>query len=335
MKERFVQSFFVIGFTVVLLTGCGNRASDPEKILTTIPYASFTDSIRQFPENPRYYLERGLLLSQNNKHELATADYKKAWELSSDETVALEYASNLFMINKSETAIRFLTECRKKFPENREFSRRISEAYAQTGKRKEALAEYDQMIQQDSLHFMAWYERGLLLLRLKDTSEALVSLLQSYAIQPTNYTGLAIAGIYSERKDPRIVSICDDILKRDSTGGMVDPLLLKGIYYSDNKQYKLALDLFEECIKRDWKFTEAHLEKGIAWFDQKEYVQSLDAFKIAATVSNTNADCYYWMARCFEVLKDKEQAKENYERALSLNGRLVEAEEGLERLKQH
>lgn len=324
----------VILFFILVQAGCSDNKTGSTKILSTAPYAVWSDSIRQFPDNPRYYLERGLLLSQNDKHEIATADYKKAWEISSDEGVALEYTSNLLLVNKTEEALLFLHECRKKFPANKEFSRRISEIYAQTGKRKEALAEYDKMIEQDSLNFMALYEKGLLLLRLKDTSEALASLLKSYALQPINYTGLAIAGIYSEKKDPRIIGICNDILAKDSTGEMVDALLLKGIYYSDTKEYTTALKLFDECIKRDWKFTEAHIEKGIAWFDQKEYNNALDAFKMAATVSATNADTYYWMGRCFEALHDKQQAKENYERALSLNRELVEAEYGLERLKQ-
>ncbi len=330
-------SFLIIPFFLIIiffLTGCSGNERDDQQILSQPPYDALSDSIRQFPDNPRYYLERGLLLSQNNKHEIATVDYKKAWDLSSDEGVALEYASNLLLLNRTNEALLFLNDCRKKFPGNIEFGRRISEVYAQTGRRKEALAEYDKMIEQDSLNFMAWYERGLLLVRLRDTSAAVQSLQRSYAIQPINYTGLALANIYSNQKDPRVIIICDDILKKDSAGLMVDPLLLKGIYYSDIKQYNTALALFEECIKRDWKFIEAYIEKGIVLFDQKKYTNALEVFKLGATVSNTNADTYYWLGRCYEELKDKEQAKENYGRALSLDRDLVEAEDGIERLKK-
>ena len=331
-------SFLIIPFFLIIiffLTGCSGNEPDAQQILTHPPYDALSDSIRQFPDNPRYYLERGLLLSQNNKHEIATPDYKKAWDLSSDEGVALEYASNLLLLNRTNEALLFLNDCRKKFPGNIEFGRRISELYAQTGRRKEALAEYDKMIEQDSLNFMAWYERGLLQVRLRDTSAAVQSLQRSYAIQPINYTGLALANIYSNQKDPRVIIICDDILKRDSAGLMVDPLLLKGIYYSDIKQYNNALALFEECIKRDWKFIEAYIEKGIVLFDQKKYTNALEVFKLGTTVSNTNADTYYWLGRCYEELKDKEQAKENYGRALSLDRDLVEAEDGIERLKKN
>lgn len=334
MKKGLLLIIPVVLLFILVQSGCKSEGNDVQNMLLQPPFAALSDSIRQFPDNPRYYLERGLLLSQNNYHEFATTDYKKAWDLSSDEGVGLEYASNLLLVNKTEEAVLFLNECRKKFPDNIEFGRRVSEVYAHTGRRKEALAEYDKMIERDSLNFMAWYEKGLLLTLLKDTAAALQSFQRSYDIQPVNYVGLAIASIYSDQKDPRLIAICDDVLMRDSTGQMVDALLLKGIYYSDMKQYKAALEIFEECIRRDWKFTEAHIEKGILWFDQHEYIKALDAFKVGATVSNTNGDTYYWMGRCFEALNDKEQAKENYERALSLNRDLIEAEYGLDRLKR-
>ena len=333
MKKKL--SVFISGLVLVLflISGCTESGADAGKILTRPPYRAYTDSIRQFPENPGFYLARAILLSQNNLHEIASADYKKAWDLSGDEGVALEYASNLRLLNHTDEALLFLNEFRKKFPENKEFGRRLSELYAETGRREQALAEYDKLIQEDSLNFMAWYERGLLLSKLEDTAEALASLERSYSIQPVNYTGLALANIYSAQQNPRILVICDDILRRDSTGEMVDALMLKGIYYSDIKEYKPALELFEKCIQRDWKFIDAHLEKGKIYYFQKDYQKALETFKMAVTVSNTDADAYFWLGRVYEELKDYEQAKENYQRALSLDKKITEAKDALKRLK--
>ncbi|MBC7849809.1 MAG: tetratricopeptide repeat protein [Chitinophagaceae bacterium] len=298
-------------------------------LLKSPPFLAITDSIREFPDNPRHYLARALLLSQNNLHDAATPDYQKAWELSKDEAIALEYASNLQLVNKTTEAIEFIKARQQDFPNNQEFGRRLSEVYAATGKRKEALEEYDKLILSDSLNFMAWYERGVLLARLRDTTEAIISLEKSYAIQPINYTGLALAQIYSMQQNPRLLTICDDILHRDSTGEVIDALFIKGTYYADTKEYTKALPIFEECIKLDWKFLDAHLEKGHAYFAQKDFKKALEAFKMAATVSNTDPDAYYWMARSFEADGDKVQAKENYERTLSLDPRFEEARQRL------
>lgn len=334
MKRNFAFGGLALAIILFTFYACDNGPSSAsDQVLNRPPFKGLTDSIRQFPKDATLYLNRGLLLSQQNLHELATADYKKAWELRPDEATALEYAANLMLINDGPAAVKFLQECRKQFPGNGEFNRRLSEAYALSGRRKEALAEYDDLIARDSLNFMAWYERGLLLIRLKDTAAAEASLERSYAIQPVTYTALALAQLYYVKMNPRVITLCDDILQKDTVSANVDALFLKGIYYSDKKEYAQALSLFEDCIKADWKFADAHIEKGIVYFEQKDYAKALSAFTVAATVENTNADAYFWQARCNEMQGDKEKAAENYERALSFDPGFLEAEIRLERLR--
>ncbi len=77
--------------------------------------------------------------------------------------------------------------------------------------------------------------------------------------------------------------------------------------------------MFNECIRRDWKFADAYIEKGIVLHDLKKYDSALKVFTTAATVTNTNADAWYWMARFYEVKGKKELALVNYKRALALD----------------
>lgn len=335
MKKRpFIVSFLFLTIAFFISQCTGSESPSTADILSKAPFKGLTDSIKQFPDQVELFLSRGLLLSQNNLHLLANADYKKAWELQPSEGIALEYASSLLLINKSDEAILFLKNCQVKYPSNPEFSRRLSEVYASTGKKEEALNEYEKMIARDSLDFMAWYEKGLLLQRLKDTTAAIKAFEYSYRIQPINYTGLALANLYSYQRNPKLLAICDDILRRDSTGEVIDALFIKGAYYADTKDYQKALSLLDACIRIDWKFLDAHLEKGQVWFDQKEYEKALDAYKMAATVTNTNPDAYFWMGRCYEALNDKVQARENYQRAVSLDKTFYEAEQRLDRLDE-
>src|SRR6266850_1894827 len=89
------------------LIGCdwNDNRPDPEKVLSAAPYSGLTDSISRFPDNDSLYLQRALLLSQNNQHEIATSDYKKAWQLHPNEATALEYISNLLLVEKLKEAI--------------------------------------------------------------------------------------------------------------------------------------------------------------------------------------------------------------------------------------
>ncbi len=327
-----MKNLLFLGWILALVVA-GCRSNERDTILSKPPFASITDSIRKFPDRADLVLQRALLLSQNKMHELATADYKKAWEMAQEEVTALQYASNLILTNKTDEAITLLTECRKKFPADTEIARRLSELYAQNGRRKEALKLYDDMIRQDSTNFMFWFEKGRLLIKLDDSTAAIEALEKSFALQPLYYNGLELANIYSNQNNPRVLDICDYIIARDSTGEILDARLLKGIYYSNKKQYEEALKYFDECIRLNWKFDQAHIEKGIVYFDRKDFKQALESFKVAATVSNTNPDAYFWMGRCFEEMKEKEQAHENYQTALTFDPTMDEAREGYQRTK--
>lgn len=335
MKRRFL-SFTVILFIVTIgscdLLDKTTKEGEAAKILNNPPFGGLTDSIHQFPDNADLHLKRGELLSQQNLHELALPDYKKAWELSPDETTALIYTANLFMAGKEQDAIRMLKQCVKKFPENPEFKRRLSEAYLQTGEISDALSQYNSILKNDSNNFEAWYEKGVLLVQLKDTSNAILAFEKAYSLQPLQLSGLTLANLYAETKNPKVLALCNKLIEKDSLEELADAMFIKGIYLSNINQPGQALEQFEHCIKRDWKFTEAYIEKGIILFNTNQIDEALKTFNLASKVSNTYSDAYYWMGRCYEAIGKKQEAIDNYQRALSLDRSFTEAREALKRL---
>lgn len=321
---------------LLLLAGCDDRNENSAlsfKILTSPPYAGLTDSIEQFPDDPALYLQRAVMLSQHNRHEIATADYKKSWELKPDPNTALEYISNLLTTDRVDEAVAMLEQGTKQYPENPEFSRRLSEVYFHMGKSRQALEQYNSILEKDSTDFEIWYDKGILLAQMKDTAAAIEALEKSFSIQPINYSGLALATLYVSLKNPRALEICDLLLRTDTAAQQTEPIFMKGVYYSETKNYNKALQQFDECIKRDWKMTDAYIEKGIVLFEQKKNKEALEIFKLASTVSNTNADAYFWMGRSHETLGNKKEAITNYQRAISLDRNFEEAWEAIQRLK--
>ena len=279
------------------------------------------------------YLERAIRLSQNKKLELATPDFKKSWELSQNEDVALEYISNLLLVNKVQEAVKVLKECEEKFPDNTDFNRRLGEIYAETENTGEALEQFEIIIKKEPDNFEAWYDKGNLLARLKDTAAAIEALERSFTLQPINYTGIALANLYVGRKNPKALQICNYLIQKDTANVQTDAIFTKGIYYSETGRNDLALQQFEECIRRDWKLTDAYVEKGIIFYEQKKLDTALKTFNMSVTVSNTNADGYFWIGRCYEAMKDNTKAIENYQRALSLDRTFMEAGERIKRLR--
>lgn len=334
MNPRFFTLFI---FIIITFTCCNqfdkNNNSASLELLNDQPFKALTDSIGRFPDVAELYYKRGVLLSQHEQHELAFSDYQKAWKSNPNETTALSYVSNLLVTGRQEQAIQLLEECGKKFPGNAEFKRRLSETYLQSGNNAMALSQYNTITATDSGNFEAWYEKGLLLTQLKDTTNAIYALKKAYAIQPLQLYGIYLANLYAETKNVNALVLCDELIRKDTLEESTDALFVKGIYFANTNKNIEALEQFDYCIKRDWKFTEAYIEKGIILYHQQNVEEALKTFALAAKVSRTYADAYYWMGRCFETIGNIHDAKENYSMALTLDRNFPEAKKALERIK--
>lgn len=313
-----------------------DKKDEAADVLRQPPYAALTDSLDQLKatDPAGLHFRRGELLSHNNLHELAVADYRAAWNLHPDEATGLRYATTLSIVGQTDSAIRLLQECRRQYPANASFSNMLGDLYLQSGRMKDALQLYDDLLQADPGNFEAWYEKGLLLEKAADTAGALEALHKAYTLQPVNTYTLELAHLYAESRNSAALSLCDEVLRKDSGRSLLDPFFIKGIYYSNTAQYARALVQFDSCIGRDWKFTDAYLEKGIVLFHQKKYPQAMEVFQMSIKVSNTYADGYYWMGRCYEATGQKEEAITWYQQALGLDKDFTEAAERIRRLRQ-
>ncbi|WP_290792000.1 tetratricopeptide repeat protein [Flavihumibacter sp. UBA7668] len=320
------------------LSACNNESAEkqePGAILSAEPYSGITDSIKNDSKNPALYQRRAELLFQNGELELAHKDVLKVWELDPTESHAEQLVNILFMTGKNKAAVDLLKVLIKEYPENEQFQRRMSEALVNSGEINQAIQSFDRMIEEDSANFEAWFEKGLLYLEEKDTASALRDLENSYRLQPLQLTALTLANIYAETKNDRALVLADRIIARDSTGEMADPFFIKGIYFVNTGNSAKALDLFNTCIRMNWKFQEAYIEKGIIYFESKNLDEALQQFKLAATVTNTYPEAYYWQGRCYEELGMKDEALANYGRAYSLDRTFQEAVEAAKRVEKN
>jgi tetratricopeptide (TPR) repeat protein len=335
-KIKFLAIFLIFSS----LSSCGlfdspaTTTSGFDEVLNKAPFKGITDSISKAPQDAALLFKRAELLSQNNQHDIAYYDYKKSWEISPNEATAIYYSSNLFLTARNKEAVNLLKSCIEKYPTNPDFKRRLGEAYIQAGQRNEALTLYDDILKADSANFEALYEKGMLYSQLKDTFNAIATLEKSFGIQPVLQNGLALANMYAETKNSKVLALCDFLQKKDTAREFVDPVFLKGLYYSNTKQYDKALAEFEVCVMRDYRFIQAYIEKGIIHYEQKNYKLAMDNLNYATEINFADPDVYFWKGRCMEAQNKTEEALDNYYKALSFDRGFTEAKEAIKRLKK-
>jgi tetratricopeptide (TPR) repeat protein len=177
------------------------------------------------------------------------------------------------------------------------------------------------------------YKRAELLILAGDTAKAIKTL--EFFVIPGELTesGLQLANLYAETKNPKTIAICDAMNKNDESKKDPNPDYLKGVYYYNINDYDKAIELFNSCIRKDYTFLDAYMEKGRILYKQAKYKEAEDVYDIVITVSNRFADAHYWKGKCQEALGQKEEAKLSYQRAYAFDKELTEAKEAADRIK--
>jgi tetratricopeptide (TPR) repeat protein len=330
---KFSYWIFLLGFLAMGAGSCKNKSSHSESqdssIMNDPELKNLNDSINKFPRDASLFLRRAICLSQKNTHELAYSDFQKAWSLRHSLDIALPYAANLEILGRIGEKLILLESLNSQYPSNAQVGRLLADTYSASGRSLKALGIYNEMIVRDSLDPETYFEKAMLLETLKDTLQAIRALQKAYSFQGVDTYGLELAHLYAEQKNSRALEICDYILKHDSTGILIDPFFIKGIFYANTKQYPKAIIQFDSCILRDWKTTDAYLEKGRAYFQMKNFDEALKTFNMAITVTSTDPDAYFWLGRCYESKNRKMEAINNYRKAISLDKNFTEARQRL------
>ena len=115
-------------------------------------------------------------------------------------------------------------------------------------------------------------------------------------------------------------------------GNHAEPYYFKGIYHYNTGNNREALRYFDEAIRHNYNFIDAHMSKGVVYYDQKQYAEALNTFRLATTVSPTYAPSYFWLGKTQEAMGKKAEAKLDYQRAYGLDKNFTEARRAAEAL---
>lgn len=323
----------VIG-CMILISGCNdNQTVSPyEEIHNSPPFASLSDSIKKDATNDELWFRRAVQLNSNNLPEPALVDFEKAWSLKKEEKYAVAIGT-LLLKKQPDSAIQFLKDALKEIPGSFLLRLVLARSYTAQNKPDEALGICNDILavnpgQVDVLKLKAelLHKKGL-------GAEATAILEDAYHITPFDVElNYVLALRYAETKNPKVLAICDSLIKADTEGAHAEPYYYKGIYYSNTGNKNKALSLFDEAVQHDYYFLDGYIEKGGILYEMKKYNDALAVFNLALTISPQFADAWYWIAKCQDATGKKEEARVNYLRAYELDKTLLEAKQAADRI---
>lgn len=322
-----------VGF--YLLTGCNsNEESSPySEVLAQAPYSVLTDSIKKEPKRDELYFRRAVLLNKNNFPEPALADFKKAWSIRQDESYAIGI-SNILVDKKPDEGVSFLKEALNALPKSLFLRLSLARAYNALDKTDDALAVCNAILQEQPDQVNTLILQTDLFQKKGDSIAVLKNLEKSYSLAPVNLeVALKLAYQYAETKNPKVIPLTDTLIMRDSLNLHADPYYVKGLYYSNIGDKEKAIQFFDKTITRDYNYLNAYIEKGKALLDEQKVTPAYKVFGLANTIDPAFADAWFWIAKCQEQMDLKDEAKQNYEKAYSLDKTFTEAKEAADKIK--
>lgn len=323
-----------LAFAVVvsfLLNACANN-SQPTGVLSEAPFALLTDSLQQQPNDAGLYYRRGVMLYGANQKTLAEADLKKAWSLQPVESHALSVVT--ILIDKHpDSAIRFIQEALQVLPQSVSLQMGLARGYQQKGDVDKAITTSNNILASYPNSLDALLLKAELLKSEGNNSEALRTLERAYSYAPFDpQLAYNLAFEYAEAKNSNALALTDSLLTLPAAQKQAEPYYIKGVYYQNTGNAAQALHWYDRAIQQDYNFLDAYMDKGRLLYNQKKYEAALKTFSLPATITPTYADAYYWMGRSQEALNQKAEAKQNYQRAYSLDKSLTEAQAAAQKL---
>src|ERR1700761_2349524 len=100
------------------LAACASRVENTDQVLDRPPYAVWTDSIRQFPQQSFYYYERGKLLIKNNDSAHAVHDLERALAMAAEPDYAIVLSSFWLDHGQPDSARSVIRPALGRFPYN-------------------------------------------------------------------------------------------------------------------------------------------------------------------------------------------------------------------------
>lgn len=324
-------------FLLTLISSCNDNdsvLSPYADLLSQPPFSGLTDSIKDDPNEDFLYFKRAVLLNTNNYTEPALADFQKAWSLKKEERYALGI-SNLFLESKPDSALVFLDNALKLIPNSLMLQLTLAKAYQAKGETDSAIQACNRILATAPSQVDVLKLKADLLFNDDNTTESIKILEQAYALTPFDLElNYALANQYAETENPKVLALCDSLIRKDSLGLHAEPYYLKGIYFSNRDENSKAIEQFNISIQKNYQFLNAYIEKAKIQYKEKKYDDALKTAELAASIKSTFPDAYFWIGKCREAMGDLSNASVNYRRAFELDKTFTEAKEAMDRLSK-
>lgn len=339
MSHSFFQHFVFFSILIALLA-CGNQDGDPQQALSPSgagnpALEALTASIASNPNDPDLYANRAQLYYENEGYDEAIRDLSQALSLDSTNVDYLHLLADVYLdYYQSREALRTVERAAALYPERIPTLLKLSEFQLILRQYDASLKTIDRILQIDPRNGEAYFMLGMNFKETGDTARSVNSFQEAVEIDPDNTDAWINLGQLQAALGNRIAEQYFNSAVASAPLSL-DALHAKAEYLTDQNRLGEALEIYRRMTILDPQYEEAFYNSGLLYMEMDSIEAAFHQFDLAINVEPLHVRAYFFRGLAAELLGRTGQALNDYQQALQLQPDYVQAQEGLDRIRQN
>lgn len=331
--------FIVISLLIILTINPACKQKPKEEVIVEQEQISaelkeLNEQIKKSPEDHILIHKRALIhLSEGRPYE-ALSDASLALQYDPQNTkYTITLADIYFSMGNIENTRKSLITAQDNDPSNTEPVLKLAELNFILKDYEKMNLYLNRVLEIDKSNAKAWLMRGMAHKEQGEKERAIKAIKEAIMLDPDYYEAFVEAGILSlEMKSPLTVDYLTHAI--NLRPNKVDARYALAMYYQEKGMLNEAIQEYYTMISIDKNFVHAHFNLGyIHLVELQLYDQAIGHFNTAIQINPRFAEAWYNRGYCFELKGDVENARRNYQEALSLKTNYKMAIDGLNRIE--
>ncbi len=296
-------------------------------------FHTLSEKINENPTNAALYFERGSKYFEKNILERAELDFKDACTLDSNNVDYLfMYARTNYLLNKTILAATIYEKIILLEPTFIDPKIKLADLYYITKEHEKSILIANSIIALDKTNAYAYHIKAMNYKDVGDTLKAVANFQKAIEFDNNDYDShIILAKIYLAQKNKLALEFINAALRIKPND--IDALFARATFWQNEKQYKMALIDYGKVIEKNKEYYQCYYNVGYINFETGYIKEAIYNFDKCVRMMNDFLPAYYMRGLCYEILKDKTNAKLNYEFVINKDPEYLLAAQGLKRLK--
>ena len=321
-------------FSLILGASACHRGDDLKGKTAEEKLAILDNKIHHKQNDAKLYAQRAEVFVELGRYSEALVDLGRATTLDDDNpTYYMQMADAYMHIGNIDRCYEVLQKANELKPNDTGILLKLGEAAYYHHDNERALVHLTQVTEKEPNNRTALFMKSFIYLEQGDTASAVVLLDKICGLYPDFVPAFEHLGsIYATRKSPMALEYYNTALRIEPDNTNV--LYGVAMYYQSLGDFEQAQHYYKEMLDRDENMPDAWHNRGyIQLFHYGDYELAVDYFTQALACDSTHVASMVNRGVAYELLNDKQKAREDYQHALSIDPKFQPAIDGMGRVK--